>query len=405
MPVRFRRAVATGSVLCGLVVAAFEGTVVTSAMPTIAHELGGMGAYSWVFSAFLMASTVGVLACGKLADSFGRKPVFIGGVVLFLVGSAACGLATTIGQLVAFRVVQGLGAGAIQPIAMTISADLYTLAERANVQAVFTSAWGIANVIGPILGGLIVLHGSWRWVFLVNVPPGLLAIALLVPSYRDPPREKSEGGESAGLRGALDGVSEILASGVVRAGLVASVFSGATLYLCTAYVPLWMTMHAHLDALRAGAALVPLLVGWAFGSSFGVRVLVRYGMRASVAGGYAIAFAGGVALALIGTHDVGVGWAYAALALLGLGLGPASSTSLVAPQSAVPWRRRGLVTSAIYAMRLLGGSLAVVVFGGATSGAGRFEGVALVTLAATLIALVLAPREVSAIEPAAEVAV
>jgi predicted MFS family arabinose efflux permease len=382
------------------VVAAFEGTVVTSAMPTIARSLGGMAAYSWVFSAYLMASTLGVLLCGRLADSFGRKPVFIWGVVLFLIGSALCGVSTTIGQLVAFRVVQGLGAGAIQPIAMTISADLYTLAERANVQAVFTSAWGIANVVGPIIGGFIVLHTTWRWVFLVNLPPGLLAIALLVPSYQDPPRAPAREGADGGsrLRAAIGSLTALLASNVVRAGLVASVFSGATLYLCTAYVPLWMTTHAHLDALRAGAALVPLLTGWAFGSSFGVRVLVRHGMRASVAGGYAIAFAGASLLAVIGARDLPIAWAYVALALLGVGLGPASSTSLVAPQSAVLWRQRGLVTSAIYAMRLLGGSLAVVAFGGgAMTGAGRLQGVAVVTLLAAIFAWVLAPPDAGAL--------
>ncbi len=399
MPHRFRRAVATGSVLCGLVVAAFEGTVVTSAMPTIARELGGMGAYSWVFSAFLMATTVGVLACGKLADLFGRKPIFVGGVVLFLVGSALCGASTTIEQLIAFRVVQGLGAGAIQPIAMTISADLYTLAERANVQAVFTSAWGAANVVGPILGGFIVLHMSWRWVFLVNVPPGVLAVLLLLPSYSDPPRRPRV---KAGAMRALGAeLSALFANGVVRAGVVAGVFSGATLYLCAAYVPLWLTMHAHLDALASGAALVPLLAGWAVGSSFGVRVLVRYGMRASVAGGFAIAFAGALALAVIGSHDVPVVWTYVTLGVLGIGLGPASSTSLVAPQSAVPWQQRGLVTSAIYAARMLGGSLAVIAFGARdTSGAARLEGVAAVTLAAAVSAWFIAPKDVSAIEAA-----
>jgi predicted MFS family arabinose efflux permease len=396
MPHRFRRAVATGSVLCGLVVAAFEGTVVTSAMPTIARELGGMAAYSWVFSAFLMATMVGVLACGKLADVLGRKPVFIGGVALFLIGSALCGASMTIGQLIAFRVIQGLGAGAIQPIAMTISADLYTLVERANVQAVFTSAWGIANVIGPILGGFIVLHMSWRWVFLVNVPPGMLAVALLVPSYRDPPRQPRA---SSGVVPAL--VAELrvlLRNTVVRAGLVAGVSSGATLYLCAAYVPLWLTTHAHLDALASGAALVPLLAGWAVGSSFGVRVLVRYGMRASVAGGFAIAFVGALALAVVGAHDAPVAWTYVALGVLGIGLGPASSTSLVAPQSAVPWQQRGLVTSAIYAARMLGGSLAVTAFGARdTSGATRLAGVALITFAAAVTAWFLAPRGASAI--------
>ncbi|MGO8996468.1 MAG: MFS transporter, partial [Polyangiaceae bacterium] len=122
MPSHLRRIVATGAILCGLVVAAFEGTVVTSAMPTIARELGGMEAYSWVFSAFLLASTIGVLACGKLADAYGRRPVFIGGMLLFLLGSALCGVSSSFGELVAFRVVQGLGAGAIQPIAMTMSA-------------------------------------------------------------------------------------------------------------------------------------------------------------------------------------------------------------------------------------------------------------------------------------------
>jgi predicted MFS family arabinose efflux permease len=242
---------------------------------------------------------------------------------------------------------------------------------------------------------------SWRWVFLVNVPPGLLAIVLLVPSYRDPPRTpRVFRGRADAVRAMGAEINALLANGVVRAGLVAGVCSGATLYLCAAYVPLWLTTHAQLDALASGAALVPLLAGWAVGSSFGVRVLVRYGMRASVAGGFAIAFVGALALAVIGSHEVPVAWTYVTLGVLGIGLGPASSTSLVAPQSAVSWRQRGLVTSAIYAARMLGGSLAVTAFGASeTSGAARLAGVAVVTLGAAVSAWFLAPRDVSAIDP------
>ncbi len=439
---RARRRVATGAILCGLVVAAFEGTVVTSAMPTIARELGGMAVYSWVFSAFLLASTVGVLACGKLADVYGRKPIFVGGMLLFLAGSALCGISTSIGELVAFRVVQGLGAGAIQPIAMTMSADLFTLEERARVQAVFTSAWGVANVVGPVIGGFLVVHLSWRWVFLVNVPVGAVAIALLVPSYRDPPRRA---GGATGLAGALyAGVAcalvllalepsalppgwhapvavgavgaviaftahersapvslfpaALLQSAVVRAAVTGGVFTGAMLYLCAAYVPLWMTTHAHLDAVAAGAALVPLLAGWALGSSFGVRVLVRHGMRASVAGGFFVALAGAAAFALVAANDLPLRWAYVALAVLGVGMGPAASTSLVAAQSAVRWHERGVVTSAVYATRMLGGAVAVAAFGARdAAGAARFAGIAGVALVAAVTLALLAPRDVAAL--------
>jgi MFS family permease len=383
-----RRRVATAAVLLGLVVAAFEGTVVASAMPTIVRELGGMTDYAWVFSSFLIASTLAVLVCGKLADAFGRMPVFVGGMGLFLVGSALCGASTSFGELIGFRVLQGLGAGALQPIAMVISADMYTLEERARVQALFTSAWGVSNVVGPVIGGWIVMHASWRWVFLVNVPVGALAVALLVASYRDPADAR---------RGTASTTSTILRDPVVRSGLVGGAFVGSILYTCAAYVPLWMSARSGADALAAGVALVPLLVGWAFGSSFGVRVLVRHGMRASVGGGFAIALAGAAALAFVVAFRLPAAWALAAMGLLGLGVGPAASTSLVASQSSVPWRHRGAVTSAVYAARMLGGSLAVTAIGAAgawtrDAAVARFAGVAILALGATLSSLELAPR-------------
>ncbi|MCP3098080.1 MFS transporter [Myxococcus sp. K15C18031901] len=395
------RRMATGAVLLALVVSAFEGTVVTSAMPTITRELGGQHLYSWVFSAFLFASTVGVLISGKLADRLGRKPVFFAGMGLFLVGSALCGLSQSVEGLIAFRVLQGLGAGALQPTTLTISADLYTLRERAAVQGLFTGAWGAGNAVGPLIGGWLVMHASWRWVFLVNVPVGLFAALLLYISYRDPPRRTDvqldrwgpvlagssaamllfslEPGQ-AGLRwvclaGALvlgtvlvrqqRGSTaplmpmELLTDRTVLCGVAGGIAGGALLYSMAAWVPLWMTEKGGQTPLVAGVALLPMLLGWSVGSSFGVKLLVRGGMRLSAGVGFAVAATGAALLALTAALELGMFAALVSLAVLGMGLGPAASTSLIGPQSRAPWHHRGIVTSSLYATRLLGGSLTV----------------------------------------------
>ncbi|OJT25776.1 MFS transporter [Archangium sp. Cb G35] len=392
------RRMATTAVLLGLVVSAFEATVVTSAMPTLTQELGGQHLYSWVFSSYLFASTLGILLFGKLADHLGRKPVFSAGMGLFLLGSALCGFAQSVPALIAFRVVQGLGAGALQPTTMTISADLYTLRERAAVQGLFTGAWGAATVVGPLIGGWLVMHASWRWAFLVNIPVGLIALALLHASYRDPARSSSrvdvwgpaltgvslglllfalERGGSSTLRlslalAACVGIATVvrqqrsspsplvplalLRDRTVLCGVLGGVLGGALLYTTTALVPLWMTGREGHTPLLAGLALVPLLGGWACGSTFGVRVFLRGGLRASAGGGFALCLGGACLLALAVSWDWGTPAAFVSLGLMGLGLGPAASTSLLGPQTRVPWQQRGMVTSAVYATRMLGGS-------------------------------------------------
>jgi len=436
------RRTATGAVLLALVVSAFEGTVVTSAMPTITRELGGQHLYSWVFSAFLFASTVGVLISGKLADRLGRKPVFFAGMGLFLVGSALCGLAQSVPGLIAFRVLQGLGAGALQPTTLTISADLYTLRERAAVQGLFTGAWGAGNVVGPLIGGWLVMRASWRWVFLVNVPVGLFAAALLYVSYRDPPRRRDVqldrwgpvlAGASAALLlfslepgaaslrwlCALGAVAvgfllvrqqrravvplvpgELLKDPAVLSGVAGGMASGALLYSMAAWVPLWMTEQGGHTPLAAGLALLPMLLGWSVGSTFGVKLLVRGGMRLSAGVGFAVAAVGAAWLALAAARGWGVTAALAGLAVLGLGLGPAASTSLLGPQSRAPWHHRGIVTSAVYATRLLGGSLTVAVLALASGHFAVQFGIAagLTAIAALVLALAAPGRE----EPAAQ---
>ena len=434
-----RRRVAMTAVTVGTIVSAFEGTVVTGAMPAVARDLGGLASYGWLFSAFLIPSTLTMLLCGKLADSFGRRPVFTAGMSLFLLGSALCGSSTSFGALVGFRALQGLGAGALQPMAMTIGADLYNLEERARVQAFSTAVWGLANIAGPILGGWIVRHASWRWVFLVNVPVGAIAIALLAASYRDPRRA---GGARVGIGGALlggvatalvclalspDGLhglptrlalaasaafavgafvvhqargatpllaASALAQPAVRAGLLAGAGVGGILYACSAYVPLWIVSRGRGDGLAAGASLVPLLAAWAVGSGFSVRILVGHGMRVVTVAGFCVAFAGAVGLTAVAASGAGTVWVLGSLAVLGLGLGSVAISSVIAPQSCVPWQDRGAVTSAVFAARMLGGSVSVAALGAIGVGGReveRFAGLAAIAGLGGLVSARVAP--------------
>ena len=172
-----RRPVVLGCVMLALFMAAVEVTIVATALPQIVAKLGGFSLYTWVFSGFLLTQSVTILVFGKLADLYGRRPVLIAGIVVFLVGSTLCGFAWSMPALIAFRLLQGLGAGSIQPVATTIVGDLYTPQERPRVQGWLSSVWGFAAIVGPLVGGLIVEALSWHWIFWINVPVGILAIA------------------------------------------------------------------------------------------------------------------------------------------------------------------------------------------------------------------------------------
>ncbi|MBX5481476.1 MAG: MFS transporter [Myxococcaceae bacterium] len=397
-----RKKVALAAVLLGMVISAFEGTVVTTAMPTITGALHGRELFAWVFTAFLLASMIGVLLAGKFGDHFGRRPTFLGGMALFLGGSALCGVAPSMPWLITFRAVQGLGAGALQPTTMTITADLFTLEQRAHVQSLITGVWGLANVLGPVIGGWIVSHASWRWVFLVNLPVGIVSAALLVYSYRDGerPHQKLEiaGPVLAGvaaalvlfalephaprslrlLSAALGAVTgglfvltqkrtqqpvvpfEYLGDRTVQTGLLGGAVGGALLYATATYVPLWISGRGH-GPLAAGFALVPMLAAWAVGSTFGVKILIRGGMRYSCGAGFLVAALGAIALACCAAFDASMVWTLLSLALLGVGIGPAISTSVLGPQSVVPHHTRSIVTSAVYSTRMVGGAVAIAL--------------------------------------------
>src|SRR5688500_10227633 len=174
-----RRWLVTAGVMTGMLLSAMEATIVGTAMPTIVAALGGLAHYSWVFSAYLLTSTVTVPVWGKLSDLFGRRPLFQIGIAIFLIGSAGCGIPQSMTQLIVRRAIQGLGAGALVPLAMTIIGDIFTLQERAKMQGLFSGVWGVSSVLGPLLGGFITDQLSWRWVFFVNIPVGIAAALII----------------------------------------------------------------------------------------------------------------------------------------------------------------------------------------------------------------------------------
>jgi len=430
--------------MTALVVSAFEGTVPTTAMPSIVRELGGTHLFSWVYASFLVASAVSIPVFSKLSDRAGRRPIFAAGMLLFLLGSVLCGAAHSMHELIAARTLQGMGVGAIGPLVPTVIGDLYTLEERARVQALFMAAWGAANAAGPVIGGLIVSTMSWRWVFYVNVPFGCAAVALLLASYVDPPgrgaRVRSWHELSAFVKTNLDvrgailfalaaaamllgledqaafghvvrvvllamagvfGVMLVreerslrddkgtppllpfaeLADPVVRAGAIGSLFAGGLMFAIPAYVPFWFATERHESAVLAGVALIPFLVAWAVGSALGVKVLVRRGAVAVSQAAISLSGVGTLLVALAARMHAPTWVVFAALGIVGLGLGATANSTLVGPQSRVPWAKRGAVTGFMQVGRTLGGAIIVALLALLPSAQTRFLVLALLALA------------------------
>jgi MFS family permease len=205
-----------GSLLLGSALAALEATAVSAAMPTAVGELGGLSRYSWVFSIYLLTSTTTVPLYGKLADLYGRRRVYHAAVGMFIVGSALCGLARSMEQLIVFRAVQGIGAGGVMPVALTLLGDLFDLRERGRVQGYFSALWASASLVGPLVGGILTASLSWRWIFWLNLPLGLLSIWLLERNLEETPERRDHGLDVLGTL-ALSAAVTLLLLGVAEA--------------------------------------------------------------------------------------------------------------------------------------------------------------------------------------------
>ena len=402
-----RKVLITLATLVGTFLAALDSTVVGTAMPTVIGELGGLELYPWAFAAYLLAATVTGPVFGKLSDTYGRKPVYLAGIFLFLLGSVLAGTSQSMAALITFRTLQGLGAGAVQPVAITIVGDIFELETRARIQSLFGAVWGISAVVGPAAGGFITDLISWRWVFYVNVPFGIVAAVLLATTLTESfeRRERSvdylgtallTGGLVAVLLALLGGARtlsvatlalffggvgvlalfvlverrvvdpvvplELFAERIIAVSALGNLAMGGVLLGVSVYVPLFVQGGLGGTAITAGAAVASLSIGWPVGSFVGGRLLLLAGYRTTLLLGSALIAAGSALCVPLG-RETSLAHVVLAVVVLGVGLGFSSTSYLVSVQNAVPWGRRGVTTSSVVFFRTVGGSLGVAVMG------------------------------------------
>ena len=393
--------------MMAIVLTATEGSIVATAMPTIVADLGGFHLFSWAFAAFLLTQAVSIPIYGRLADLYGRKPVFFAGTSLFLAASLLCGLAWGIKSFIFFRALQGVGAGAIQPIATTIVGDIYTPAERARVQGYLSGVFGIAAIFGPPLGAFLVERVGWPFIFWINLPIGAASFAMLsrfLPERRQTRRHRIDYAGSALLSlgaGALMlvlieaqslgratiivltavGALALIAlaanekraaeplfpaslwrNRVMALGNLGGFTTGALIMAVSGYLPTYVQGAMGGSVLAAGLVLGASSISWALASFAAGRLMVRTSYRL-------VAVIGGLSLVtgslLLATLDPGRGFSWAATgsSVIGIGMGFCNTAFVVLIQASVGWSERGVATSSYMFMRIVGQSVGAAVFG------------------------------------------
>jgi EmrB/QacA subfamily drug resistance transporter len=407
---RSERGPILGAVMLSVALVALDSTILATAVPSIVDDLGGFAQFPWLFSIFLLAQAVSVPIFAKLSDQFGRKPIMLIGVGAFVLGSVLCGLAWSMPALIAFRAMQGLGAGAVQPMAMTIIGDIYSVAERAKVQGYVASVWAMSSVVGPTLGGVFVDYANWRWIFFVNIPLGAVAAWALIRRFTEQVDRKRPKIDLAGA-GLLTAGSSLLILGLLQGGVswswtsatsmillgvaaalllgfalverraaepilpgwvfrrrllsatnLAALAIGVMLIGLVSYIPLYAQVVLGKSALVAGFAVAAMTLGWPLAASVAGRIYLRIGFRATALIGAVVLAGGAVMLSLI--SPASSIWQLAATCfVVGIGLGLSASPTLIAAQSAVDWAQRGVVTGTNVFARSMGSALGIAVFG------------------------------------------
>jgi multidrug resistance protein len=398
------------SVMLSTGLVAIDSTVLATAIPSIVGELGGFHQFPWLFSAYLLGQAVTTPIYAKLSDVFGRKPILLWGIALFLVGSILCAASWNMLALIIFRAIQGIGAGAVQPTAMTIVGDIYTVAERARVQGYLASVWAVSSVVGPLLGGVFSQLGIWRGVFLINIPLCLLAAWMFNRHFHEAitPRERSIdalgalllasamtslvlgvlGGGQSWAWGSAPSISAFTAGVVLLAIFVVVerraaepilplwVFSrrllsattivalgvGAILMGLTSYVPTYLEGSLHVRPIVAGLALAALTVGWPATAAVAGKLYLRWGFKNTALVGAVLVTTGASVLVAM-AHRPNVAVAAAVCFVIGAGMGLLAVPTLIAAQSSVDWSERGVVTGNNMFARSLGSAVGVAIFG------------------------------------------
>ncbi|WP_344605429.1 MFS transporter [Streptomyces glaucus] len=413
-----RRGAVVAALMLAMALAALDSTVVSTAVPQIVGDLGGFSVFSWLFSGYLLAVTVTLPVYGKLSDTFGRKPVLIAGAALFLLGSLLCALAWNMAALIAFRVVQGLGGGALQGTVQTLAADLYPLKERPKIQAKLSTVWAVSAVAGPGLGGVLAAYADWRWIFLVNLPVGALALWLIARYLHEPQREDTGPRPRIDWAGALavfacggvlltalvqGGVAwpwlsapslALFGAGLLLAGVVAVVERraaepiipgwvwrrrtiaavnlalgalGLLMVAPTVFLPTYAQAVLGLAPVAAGFVLSVWTLSWPVSAALSQHVYRRIGFRDT-----AVLGIGTAALILCAFPFLpypGEAWQPALLMLLlGAALGLFQLPLIVGVQSTVGWSERGTATASVLFCRQTGQTVGAAVFGAVANG-------------------------------------
>jgi EmrB/QacA subfamily drug resistance transporter len=397
---------------------AIEATIVSTAMPQIVADLGGLRLYSWVFSSFLLAQTAMTVVFGNLADVYGRKPIMLIGIGIFLLGSILAGFAWSMPVMIWCRLIQGVGAGAMQPVAMTVVADLYPARERGKVQGYLASVWAVAAVIGPLLGGLIISSVSWAWIFWINIPVGIAAatgfILFLKEDAKHERRTIDVGGAASftvAVTSLLIALTELgnhqptrvvaaatlflIAAAIfvvlerrvthpivsfalwshrpIAATNLVGVFASMTLIGLTTFLPIYVQLVMQRSPTTAGFTLTTMLIGWPAGATMAARLFHRFALRHLLLSGALLQPLGAAFFVALTPHTSPVLPAMGSL-VMGFGMGLISVPSLVLIQEIVDSTQRGSVTASNLFSRNLGSTLGATVLGAVLNLALRASG-------------------------------